>query len=876
MASNLVDLVKISVNNNGTGAISLGAAVPGYRGIEALTNAKVYSYAIQQGSQYEVGRGTYLSSGQQLSRTVLYSSNGNAAINVQAGAQVAFVALAEDLDAVQLTSDMVAIEAAVLAAQADVVTRQSDVSDKQALAATNELNSAASATTATTQVGLATTQATIAAAAAGVLGVLPSTPAALPNEVLTVTGGVGTGSGGTPGEYAMVLTGGPSGAQVFGTIGGDGKVAGYRIANPGISVSSSAPTIAWPTGTGLTGATAPTATVGTIPAPRAFWGVTADSAYQALWINSAGVLTPVVGPDGSQIKRPIGSTGSSWITKSGLAELGSDARGLTFAITDPNKRVILAGFSDGGLSFKLDTTSPAATWVTSQIAANSAVRKSDMVQEFRGSAIGSTPPNALIYAIRDASNRFLFGVGYDGAFEVGKYDAKVQRAVLGASTAVPYIDESGGQIIVRYGAGTVTLTSEGTNSKPQRVGNRIAFLSDRYRSITQPYIMDADGSNQRAFQVDRPYEGFFITGQSLAAGYGTNAISNAVYPQNAYCLTGGPVHDGGSPATAPLISLREVTKETIATSFATAVLDSELAFRPENRLVLFGNPVSSTAYSGLKQGTTPYNNTLTEISNILAINPSFLVRGFGVIHGEQDAGSSTYATDLQTWQANYETDIKALTGQGESVIMFVCQTSSIRYYYPTTMNAHKSALAALAASVANSKVVFVCPEYFLTYQSDNLHITGASERLLGEYFAKAYRKVICEGRDWRGVSPRSFTLGSNYVDVQFWVPVAPLVLDTALCTDPGNYGFNYVDDSGRTISSVALKGGTTDTVRITLSGTIGTHAVLDYAYNNGTASTSGPTGGARGCLRDSDPALSRWDGATHLYNPCAIFQQALN
>ena len=124
MASNLVDLVKISVNNNGTGAISLGAAVPGYRGIEALTNAKVYSYAIQQGSQYEVGRGTYLSSGQQLSRTVLYSSNGNAAINVQAGAQVAFVALAEDLDAVQLTSDMVAIEAAVLAAQADVVTRQ--------------------------------------------------------------------------------------------------------------------------------------------------------------------------------------------------------------------------------------------------------------------------------------------------------------------------------------------------------------------------------------------------------------------------------------------------------------------------------------------------------------------------------------------------------------------------------------------------------------------------------------------------------------------------------------------------------------------------------------------------------------------------------
>ena len=43
MASSLVDLVKINVGNTGSGAITLGSAVEGYRGREVLTNGTVYS-----------------------------------------------------------------------------------------------------------------------------------------------------------------------------------------------------------------------------------------------------------------------------------------------------------------------------------------------------------------------------------------------------------------------------------------------------------------------------------------------------------------------------------------------------------------------------------------------------------------------------------------------------------------------------------------------------------------------------------------------------------------------------------------------------------------------------------------------------------------
>jgi hypothetical protein len=93
----LVNNVKIASNTTGTGAITLGVAVPGYRGVEALANGVTYSYAIGNiGSQFEFGHALYLSSGTQLIRSPLGSSDGGTAINLPAGAIVNFTALADD------------------------------------------------------------------------------------------------------------------------------------------------------------------------------------------------------------------------------------------------------------------------------------------------------------------------------------------------------------------------------------------------------------------------------------------------------------------------------------------------------------------------------------------------------------------------------------------------------------------------------------------------------------------------------------------------------------------------------------------------------------------------------------------------------------
>jgi hypothetical protein len=100
---------------------------------------------------------------------------------------------------------------------------------------------------------------------------------ALPFEVSALSGSfVGTGTGGTPGEYALSISGGPAGHTAFITIGGDGKLASARIGARGIATSNTAPTYSLPGGTGLTGATLPTATVSAVAEGRVFLAPNSD------------------------------------------------------------------------------------------------------------------------------------------------------------------------------------------------------------------------------------------------------------------------------------------------------------------------------------------------------------------------------------------------------------------------------------------------------------------------------------------------------------------------------------------------------------------------------------------------------------------------
>lgn len=114
MASTLLfNRVKVNTSTTGTGTITLGAAFSNAFCTFAeagAANGNVVTYTIEDGNDFEIGRGTYTSSGTTLSRdTVLLSKIGGSAgtskINLS-GAAVVFIAAAkEDLDVNDFTED---------------------------------------------------------------------------------------------------------------------------------------------------------------------------------------------------------------------------------------------------------------------------------------------------------------------------------------------------------------------------------------------------------------------------------------------------------------------------------------------------------------------------------------------------------------------------------------------------------------------------------------------------------------------------------------------------------------------------------------------------------------------------------------------------
>jgi hypothetical protein len=92
MALVLADRVKETTTSTGTGTITLAGAATGYQSFAAIGNANTTYYAIVGATtEWEVGIGTYTSSGTTLSRdTVLASSNSGSLVSFSAGTKDVF------------------------------------------------------------------------------------------------------------------------------------------------------------------------------------------------------------------------------------------------------------------------------------------------------------------------------------------------------------------------------------------------------------------------------------------------------------------------------------------------------------------------------------------------------------------------------------------------------------------------------------------------------------------------------------------------------------------------------------------------------------------------------------------------------------------
>lgn len=274
-----------------------------------------------------------------------------------------------------------------------------------------------------------------------------------------------------------------------------------------------------------------------------------------------------------------------------------------------------------------------------------------------------------------------------------------------------------------------------------------------------------------------------------------------------------------------------------------------------------------------------------------------------------------YHNSLIALIESLNTDIKAITGQTEDVVLVSYQTSSHTSYkrYP------RIALEQSLADNMSDKIFLVKPNYNVEYKREGsssdpgtqgldgfeVHCPNKSYREMGNHYGIAAAEMVLLGKRPSRMYPKSAHLSGTTMVIRFNVPVYPLVLDTTNVSNlaDGNYGFcvynvtEGVGESGSiskattTITNVAVTD--IDEITITFSRTPQEGEVLtygingDYWVNIDGVSTSrtdyevddgvtkaGNTHGSRGCLRDSASLVNNNTGAvyTNMYNWCRIFE----
>lgn len=303
--------------------------------------------------------------------------------------------------------------------------------------------------------------------------------------------------------------------------------------------------------------------------------------------------------------------------------------------------------------------------------------------------------------------------------------------------------------------------------------------------------------------------------------------------------------------------------ETISSSLAY-----QFAKETGELCIVSQHGVGGYGYNSLKKGTNPYNNAIKAVRCAKAIAEqngwNYEVVGVTVVHGEADSSGGTtenqYKTYLNTWQSDFDTDIKAITGQTRTVKLYVSQTASSSFY---NMNESPIPNAVFLASVENPNIKMVGPQYWFNYATLGPHMTPESYRKLGEYYGFTIARDFLNTTDVN-VYPVKSVLDGTTLTITFnchdsltkagdgWV---------AQRSD-GKDGFTMSD--GTVINSVTLSG---KTVVLYLNSVPAQNAHVEYAYRvlNDEKGKIGHHEGVRGKIRSLYAPVSMFDDAASVY-----------
>jgi hypothetical protein len=238
-----------------------------------------------------------------------------------------------------------------------------------------------------------------------------------------------------------------------------------------------------------------------------------------------------------------------------------------------------------------------------------------------------------------------------------------------------------------------------------------------------------------------------------------------------------------------------------------------------------------------------------------AAGKTYGVAAIILTHGESDSGNASYQAGLYQLLTDYNTDIPAITGQTEKLLLIASQQNSVNDSSPSTLAVWKLGVD------HPTEVVCSGPKYQYPYHAaDHVHLETDGYEQLGEKYGQIYFERVIMARDWQPLQPTSVERSGAVITVHFHAPVLPLVWDETF--EPPHQdiaewkegkGFEVQSANGReTIQSVAI---VDDSVQITLANADATNLQVSYALTGATTAMSSPFVGTFrwGLLRDSDP-----------------------
>lgn len=218
-----------------------------------------------------------------------------------------------------------------------------------------------------------------------------------------------------------------------------------------------------------------------------------------------------------------------------------------------------------------------------------------------------------------------------------------------------------------------------------------------------------------------------------------------------------------------------------------------------------------------------------------------------------------------------EAHARSVFGYPVKLVVLLTQESSHQYYGVTEPRIAESDLALCAADPDHYQLVG--PMYQFDYGVGGVgsHLKdGPNVKHAASYAGRALAETV-RGKHVQSIKPlKAWRQGTRTIVLEYDVPVAPLVMDTAWITDPGNGGFTITkvsDGTAVAITGAAVVGDRF--VSLTFNADLPAQLLsVHYAWAGGaTGANAGRTTGSRGCLRDSSPDTVTISAVVkHLYN----------